>query len=83
MQQALDAARKAVVAAAARLERAQARESRATLLSDQLALQPAVAQAQRTGAGAEEADNIDGESAFPRSLRERPDFRVLQKSARR
>jgi tetratricopeptide (TPR) repeat protein/tRNA A-37 threonylcarbamoyl transferase component Bud32 len=46
-------------------------------------LREAVTQAQRTGAGAEEADSIDGESAFPRSLRERPDFRVLQKSARR
>ena len=47
MQQALDAARTAVVAAAARLRRAQAREARPTLLSDRLALQPAVAQAQR------------------------------------
>jgi tetratricopeptide (TPR) repeat protein len=46
-------------------------------------LREAVAQARRTGAGAEEADNIDGEPAFPPSLRERPDFRELQKSARR
>src|SRR5947199_6167498 len=45
MQQNLEAARKAVVAAAARLNAAQARESRAKILSDRLALQPAVAKA--------------------------------------
>ncbi|MDE3191267.1 MAG: lytic murein transglycosylase [Acidobacteriota bacterium] len=47
MQLQLDAARAAVVAAAARLSSAQARENAATLLSDQLALEPAVAKAQR------------------------------------
>jgi murein DD-endopeptidase MepM/ murein hydrolase activator NlpD len=47
MQQALDAARQAVVDSSARLRRAQARESRARLLSDRLALQPAVGNAKR------------------------------------
>jgi murein DD-endopeptidase MepM/ murein hydrolase activator NlpD len=47
MQQALDTARQAVVDSAARLRRAQAREARARLLSDRLALQPAVGKAQR------------------------------------
>ena len=47
MQQALDTARQAVVDSAARLRRAQARESRPRLLSDRLALQPAVGKAQR------------------------------------
>jgi murein DD-endopeptidase MepM/ murein hydrolase activator NlpD len=45
MQQSLDSARTAVVAAAAGLQHAQAREAKATLLSDQLALEPAVANA--------------------------------------
>jgi murein DD-endopeptidase MepM/ murein hydrolase activator NlpD len=45
MQQNLDAARKAVVDAAARLRRLQARESRIALLSDRLAFEPAVAKA--------------------------------------
>ncbi len=47
MQQNLDAARAAVVAAATRVRHAEARENKATLLSDQLALQPAVAKAQQ------------------------------------
>jgi murein DD-endopeptidase MepM/ murein hydrolase activator NlpD len=45
MQQSLDTARQAVVFAAVRLHAAQTREARATLLSDRLARQPAVAQA--------------------------------------
>jgi murein DD-endopeptidase MepM/ murein hydrolase activator NlpD len=45
MQQSLDTERQAVVFAAVRLRAAQAREARATLLSDRLALQPAVAKA--------------------------------------
>jgi murein DD-endopeptidase MepM/ murein hydrolase activator NlpD len=52
MQQHLDAAREAVVAAASHVRRAQARENKATLLSDQLALQPAVAKAQQALAAA-------------------------------
>ena len=47
MQQNLDAARKAVVDAAARLDRVQARESRIALLSDRLAFEPTVAKAAR------------------------------------
>jgi murein DD-endopeptidase MepM/ murein hydrolase activator NlpD len=47
MQQALETARQGVVDSAARLRRAQAREARARLLSDRLALQPAVGKAQR------------------------------------
>jgi murein DD-endopeptidase MepM/ murein hydrolase activator NlpD len=45
MQQNLDAARQAVVDAAARLRRLQARESRIALLSDRLAFEPTVAKA--------------------------------------
>ena len=45
MQQNLDAARRAVVAAAAQLRRLQARENRITLLSDRLAFEPRVAKA--------------------------------------
>jgi murein DD-endopeptidase MepM/ murein hydrolase activator NlpD len=45
MQQNLDGDRQAVVDAAARLQLLEAREARATLLSDRLALQPAVAKA--------------------------------------
>jgi murein DD-endopeptidase MepM/ murein hydrolase activator NlpD len=52
MQQHLDAAREAVVAAASHVRRAQARENKATLLSDQLDLQPAVAKAQQALAAA-------------------------------
>ncbi|HEY2072105.1 MAG TPA: lytic murein transglycosylase [Gaiellaceae bacterium] len=46
MQQNLDAARQAVVAAAARLRKLQVRENKITLLSDRLAFQPTVAKAQ-------------------------------------
>jgi murein DD-endopeptidase MepM/ murein hydrolase activator NlpD len=45
MQQNLDAARQAVVDAAARLRKLQAHENKITLLSDRLALQPTVAKA--------------------------------------
>lgn len=45
MQQSLDGARQAVAVAATQLARAQAREAKATLLSDELALEPAVAKA--------------------------------------
>ena len=55
MQQSLDAARHEVADAAARLERAQAREAKATLLSDQLALEPAVAKARTALAASRQA----------------------------
>jgi murein DD-endopeptidase MepM/ murein hydrolase activator NlpD len=55
MQQSLDADRQAVVDAAARLQLLEAREARATLLSDRLALQPAVAHASDALAAARRA----------------------------
>jgi murein DD-endopeptidase MepM/ murein hydrolase activator NlpD len=55
MQESLDAARHAVAAAAANLDRAQAREAKATLLSDRLALEPAVAKARNALAAARQA----------------------------
>jgi len=55
MQQNLDGDRQAVVDAAARLQLLEAREARATLLSDRLALQPAVAHASNALAAARRA----------------------------
>ncbi len=55
MQQNLDGDRQAVVDAAARLQLLQAREARTTLLSDRLALQPAVAHASNALAAARRA----------------------------
>jgi murein DD-endopeptidase MepM/ murein hydrolase activator NlpD len=55
MQQSLDAARQAVVDAGARLEQAQAKEAHAALLSDRLALQPAVFRASSALADARSA----------------------------
>jgi murein DD-endopeptidase MepM/ murein hydrolase activator NlpD len=68
MQQNLDAARKAVVAAASRLHAAQARESRATLLSDRLALQPAVAKARTALADARHALGAAQRASAPSSF---------------
>ncbi len=55
MQQNLDGARQTVVDAAARLQLLEAREARTTLLSDRLALQPAVAHASTALAAARAA----------------------------
>jgi murein DD-endopeptidase MepM/ murein hydrolase activator NlpD len=55
MQQSLDSDRQAVAEAAARLDRAQAREAKPKLLSDQLALEPAVANARNELAAARQA----------------------------
>jgi len=68
MQQSLDAARKAVVAAAVRLSAAQRRESRATLLSDQLLLEPAVAKAKAALADARHALGAAQRAAAPSSF---------------
>jgi murein DD-endopeptidase MepM/ murein hydrolase activator NlpD len=68
MQQNLDAARKAVVTAASRLHAAQARESRATLLSDRLALQPAVAKARTALADARHALGAAQRASAPSSF---------------
>ena len=68
MQQNLDAARKAVVAAATRLRAAQTRESRATLLSDRLVLEPAVAKARAVLADARHALGAVQRAAAPSSF---------------
>jgi len=68
MQQNLDAARKAVVAAATRLRTAQTRESRATLLSDRLVLEPAVAKARAVLADARHALGAAQRAAAPSSF---------------
>jgi len=68
MQQNLDAARKAVVAAATRLRAAQTRESRATLLSDRLVLEPAVAKARAVLADARHALGAAQRAAAPSSF---------------
>jgi murein DD-endopeptidase MepM/ murein hydrolase activator NlpD len=68
MQQNLDAARKAVVGAATRLRAAQTRESRATILSDRLVLEPAVAKARAVLADARHALGAAQRAAAPSSF---------------
>jgi murein DD-endopeptidase MepM/ murein hydrolase activator NlpD len=68
MQQSLDVARQAVVDAAAQVHAAQARESRATLLSDRLALQPAVAKAANGLAAARHALAAAQKASAPASF---------------
>jgi murein DD-endopeptidase MepM/ murein hydrolase activator NlpD len=68
MQQNLDAARAAVVAAAAQLQRLQAREARISLLSDRLAFEPRVAKATTALADARRTLTSAEQSSAPASF---------------